>query len=110
MPEPPAEPSSGGPRKPRAMADDLLRPLMVGNVRLPNNLVLSPMAGFSDLPFRVLCRQHGAGLVCSEMVSATSVLREVPHTMARMRTLEAETPMSIQLFGTERDAVRQAAA
>ncbi len=92
------------------MADDLLRPLTLGNVRLPNNLVLSPMAGFSDLPFRVLCRQHGAGLVCSEMVSATSVLREVPHTLQRMKTLEAETPMSIQLFGTDFDAVRQAAA
>lgn len=88
---------------------DLLRPLRIGDVRLPNNLVLSPMAGFSDLPFRVLCRRHGAGLVCSEMVSATSVLREVPHTMQRMRTLEEETPMSIQLFGTDFDAVRQAA-
>lgn len=91
------------------MAEDLLRPLVIGGVRLPNNLVLSPMAGFSDLPHRVLCRRHGAGLVCSEMVSATSVLREVPHTMARMRTLEEEMPMSIQLFGTDPEAVRQAA-
>ena len=89
---------------------DLLRPLRIGDVRLPNNLVLSPMAGFSDLPHRVLCRRHGAGLVCSEMVAATSVLREVPHTMQRMRTLEEEMPMSIQLFGTDPDAVRQAAA
>lgn len=89
--------------------DALLRPLAIGRVRLPNNLVLSPMAGFSDLPFRVLCRRHGAGLVCSEMVSATSVLREVPHTMQRMRTLEEETPMSIQLFGTDPSAVEQAA-
>lgn len=92
------------------MADDLVRPLRIGSVRLPNNLVLSPMAGFSDLPFRVLCRRHGAGLVCSEMVSATSVLREVPHTMLRMQTLEEETPMSIQLFGTDFDAVKAAAA
>lgn len=92
------------------MSGDLLRPLAIGGVRLPNNLVLSPMAGFSDLPFRVLCRRHGAGLVCSEMVAATSVLREVPNTLARMRTLEEETPMSIQLFGTDADAVRQAAA
>lgn len=88
---------------------DLLRPLRIGDVQLPNNLVLSPMAGFSDLPFRVLCRRHGAGLVCSEMVAATSVLREVPHTMQRMKTLESEMPMSIQLFGTDPDAVRQAA-
>ncbi|HEX2022929.1 MAG TPA: tRNA-dihydrouridine synthase family protein, partial [Candidatus Thermoplasmatota archaeon] len=92
------------------MADtSLLRPLSIGDVRLPNNLVLSPMAGFSDLPFRVLCRRHGASLVCSEMVAATSVLREVPNTLLRMRTLEEETPMSIQLFGTEADDVRKAA-
>lgn len=88
---------------------DLLRPLTIGKVRLPNNLVLSPMAGFSDLPFRVLCRRHGAGLVCSEMVAATSVLREVPNTLLRMQTLEEETPMSIQLFGTDPDAVADAA-
>src|ERR1051325_7100145 len=91
------------------MSEPLLRPLQIGNVRLPNNLVLSPMAGFSDLPFRVLCRRHGAGLVCSEMVAATSVLREVPNTMRRMRTLEEEMPMSIQLFGTDEAAVEQAA-
>ncbi|HET6403681.1 MAG TPA: tRNA-dihydrouridine synthase family protein [Candidatus Thermoplasmatota archaeon] len=87
----------------------LLRPLTIGGVRLPNNLVLSPMAGFSDLPFRVLCRRHGAGLVCSEMVSAIGVTREVPYTLGRMRTLEEEMPMSIQLFGTDATLVRQAA-
>lgn len=87
----------------------MLRPLRLGRVALPNNLVLSPMAGFSDLPFRVLCRRHGAGLVCSEMVAATSVLREVPDTLARMRTLAEEEPMSIQLFGTEAETVRRAA-
>ena len=88
---------------------DLLRPLTVGKARLPNNLVLSPMAGFSDLPHRVLCRRHGAGLVCSEMVSANGVLREVPNTLQRMRTLEAESPMSIQLFGTDEAEVERAA-
>lgn len=88
---------------------DLLRPLTLGKVRLPNNLVLSPMAGFSDLPFRVLCRQHGAGLVCSEMVSANGVLREVKMTLRRMQTLAAEEPMSIQLFGTDEAQVEQAA-
>ncbi len=88
---------------------DLLHPLNVGKVRLPNNLVLSPMAGFSDLAFRVLCRRHGAGLVCSEMVSATGVLREVPDTLLKMKTFEEETPMSIQIFGTDPDMVAQAA-
>ena len=90
--------------------DGLLRPLSIGGVRLPNNLVLSPMAGFSDLPFRVLCRRHGAGLVCSEMVSAVGVTREVPDTLLKMKTLEEEMPMSIQLFGTDASLVRAAAA
>ena len=84
--------------------------MKIGGVRLPNNLVLSPMAGFSDLPFRVLCRRHGAGLVCSEMVSAVGVTREVPYTMVKMKTLESEMPMSIQLFGTDAPLVTQAAA
>lgn len=92
-----------------APMSELLRPLRIGDVRLPNNLVLSPMAGFSDMPFRVLCRRHGAGLVCSEMVAATSVLREVPNTLLKMQTLAEETPMSIQIFGTDPEAVSQAA-
>lgn len=84
--------------------------MKIGGVRLPNNLVLSPMAGFSDLPFRVLCRRHGAGLVCSEMVSAVGVTREVPYTMVKMKTFEEEMPMSIQLFGTDAPLVSEAAA
>ncbi len=80
---------------------DLLRPLEIGSVRLPNNLVLSPMAGFSDLPFRILCREHGAGLVCSEMVASGSVERGVETTLARMRTVPVERPTSVQVFGTD---------
>ena len=47
-----------------------LHPLQIGSVSLANNLVLAPMAGITDVPFRVLCLQGGAGLVCAEMVSA----------------------------------------
>lgn len=87
----------------------LLRPLRIGEVRIPNNLVLSPMAGFTDLAFRVLCRRHGAGLVSSEMVAAGSVGREAPHPRLRSRTNEEERPTSIQMFGTEPDVVAAAA-
>ena len=45
-------------------------PLKIGNVEMPNPLVLAPMAGVTDLPFRVLCKEQGAGLICMEMVSA----------------------------------------
>jgi tRNA-dihydrouridine synthase B len=78
-------------------------------VRLPNNLFLSPMAGYSDLPFRLLARRHGAGLVCSEMVAAMSVNRgHAPH-LVRMVTTEEERPTSVQIFGTEVDEVADAA-
>lgn len=87
----------------------LLRPLRIGDVRIPNNLVLSPMAGFTDLAFRVLCRRHGAGLVSSEMVAAGSVGREAPHPRLRSRTNQEERPTSIQMFGTEPDVVAAAA-
>ena len=49
----------------------MIRKLKIGDVELPNNLILAPMAGVTDLPFRLLCKEQGAGLVCMEMVSAT---------------------------------------
>ena len=48
----------------------LIRPLKIGSFTVPNNLILAPMAGITDSPFRVLCLKGGAGLVCAEMVSA----------------------------------------
>src|ERR1051325_1898657 len=91
------------------MSEPLLRPLQIGNVRLPNNLVLSPMAGFTDLPFRVLCRRHGAGLVSSEMVAAASVSEPALPLIRRRQTSLEERPTSIQLFGTDPQTVGEAA-
>ena len=50
------------------------RRLRIGNVELDNNLVLAPMAGVTDLPFRILCKEQGCGLLCTEMVSAKAIL------------------------------------
>lgn len=83
----------------------LLHPLRIGKVTLPNNLVLSPMAGYSDLPFRALCRQHGAGLVCTEMVAAMSVEYFGENTLRRMETSPAERPVSVQIVGNDLPAV-----
>ena len=47
-----------------------LKKLKIGNVELENNIILAPMAGITDLPFRVICKEYGAGLVCTEMVSS----------------------------------------
>ena len=53
---------------------DIIKPLQIGGVKLENNLILAPMAGVSDLPFRLLCMEQGAGLVCMELVSAKAIL------------------------------------
>lgn len=87
----------------------LLHPLRIGDATLPNNLVLSPMAGYTDIPFRALCRRHGAGLVCTEMVAAMSVEHEGRATMQRMQTSPEERPVSIQIVGNDPEAVAYAA-
>ena len=50
-----------------------LKPLKIGNVELENNILLAPMAGITDLPFRVMCKNYGAGLVCTEMASSKAI-------------------------------------
>jgi nifR3 family TIM-barrel protein len=88
----------------------LLRPLRIGRVEVPNNLVLSPMAGYTDLPFRALCRRHGAGLVCTEMVASFSLEHEAKNTLQRATTASDERPVSIQIVGNDAASVGRAAA
>src|SRR3989304_6971418 len=66
-----------------------------------NPLVLAPMAGVTDLPFRVICRELGAGLVFSEMVSVEAVIREHKRTFEMLRTEPAERPVVFQIFGSQ---------
>ncbi len=73
----------------------------IGSVTLPNNLILAPMAGVSDLPFRLLCREQGAGLVVMEMISAKAILYKNKNTFELMRTDPLERPVSLQLFGSD---------
>jgi tRNA-dihydrouridine synthase B len=75
--------------------------LKLGTLVLDGNLVLAPMAGYTDVALRVLCRRAGASLVCSEMVHASAVLHENPKTKALMAVQEAERPVCIQLFGSD---------
>ena len=75
--------------------------LQIGNVTLPNQVVLAPMAGVCDLPFRLLCREHGAGLVCMEMVSAKAIYYHNKNTELLMQTDPGEHPVSLQLFGSD---------
>ena len=83
--------------------------MKIGSVELPNNLILAPMAGVSDLPFRLLCREQGAGLVVMEMVSAKAILYRNKNTEELMRTVPEERPVSLQLFGSDPDIVSEIA-
>lgn len=75
--------------------------LQIGTVCLDNNLILAPMAGVTDLPFRLLCREQGAGLVCMEMVSAKAIYYKNQNTESLMEIHPEEKPASLQLFGSD---------
>lgn len=78
-----------------------LKTLKIGNVVLENNLILAPMAGVCDLPFRVLCKEQGAGLLCMEMVSAKGIYYNNKNTEILLTTAPEERPVSLQLFGAD---------
>lgn len=84
--------------------------MQIGNVTIPNNLILAPMAGVTDLPFRLLCKEQGAGLVCTEMVSAKAISLHNKNTEALMRTEPGERPVSLQLFGSDPCIISEMAA
>ena len=75
--------------------------LKIGNVTLENNLVLAPMAGVCDLPFRMLCKEQGAGLICMEMVSAKGIYYRNKNTEILLTAMPEERPVSLQLFGAD---------
>ena len=75
--------------------------LKIGNVELENNVILAPMAGVTDMPYRILCREQGAGLVCMEMVSAKAILYKNKNTQELLKVDERERPVSLQLFGSD---------
>ena len=78
-----------------------MKKLTIGNVTLDNNIILAPMAGVTDLPFRLLCSEQGAGLTCMEMVSAKAILYKNKNTEALLEIHPEEGPTSLQLFGSD---------
>lgn len=75
--------------------------LKIGNVTMSNPLVLGPMAGVTDLPFRLLCKEMGCGLVYTEMISAKALYYKNKNTLPLLATDEKEQPIAVQLFGSE---------
>ena len=71
-------------------------------------LILAPMAGVTDLPFRLLCKEQGAGLLCMEMVSAKAILYKNRNTEELLTIDPRENPVSLQLFGSEPEILSEA--
>ena len=85
------------------------RNLRIGDVSLNGNLILGPMAGVTDLPFRLLCRRFGADLTVTEMISARAVTYHNKNTEDLMKTIPEDRPVSLQLFGSDPDIMAEAA-
>lgn len=75
--------------------------LQIGNIKINGNLILAPMAGVTDLPFRLLCKEQGADLIYTEMVSAKGILHNNKNTDSLLEVKEEERPVSLQLFGAD---------
>lgn len=87
----------------------MIKPLKIGSATLPNNLILAPMAGVTDLPFRLLCKEQGAGLLCMEMVSAKAILYKNRNTESLLEIDPRENPVSLQLFGSDPEIISKIA-
>lgn len=84
--------------------------MKIGTVTLDNNIILAPMAGVTDLPFRLLCKEQGVGMTCTEMVSAKAISFHNKNTEALLETAQQERPVSLQLFGSDPDIISEMAA
>ena len=87
-----------------------LKKLRIGNVELDNNIILAPMAGITDLPFRKICKEYGnPGLVCNEMVSSKAIMYQDEKTLKMIETNDEKRPISMQIFGSEPEVMGVAA-
>lgn len=86
-----------------------MKTLKIGNTALENSYILGPMAGVTDLPFRLLCREKGAALTCMEMVSARAILYNNRNTKKLLEIHPDEGPVSLQLFGSDPDIISEMA-
>jgi nifR3 family TIM-barrel protein len=84
------------------------KPLTIGPLELTVPVVLAPMAGITNTAFRRLCREYGAGLYVSEMITSRALVERTPESMRLIRHHESETPRSIQLYGVDPKTVREA--
>lgn len=86
-----------------------LHPLKIGNVELGNNIILAPMAGITNLPFRTICKKFGPGLVCTEMASSKAIFYNDKKTKRLLNTEGEKRPISMQIFGSDEETLGFAA-
>lgn len=87
-----------------------LKKIKIGNVELENNIILAPMAGVTDLPFRIICKKYGnPGLVCNEMVSSRAICYKDEKTLNMIKSNNEKRPISMQIFGNDPEIMGQAA-
>ncbi|NTV50041.1 MAG: tRNA dihydrouridine synthase DusB [Geobacteraceae bacterium] len=87
----------------------MLKPLIIGSLVLQHNVVLAPLAGITNLPFRLICRKAGASLAYTEMVSVNGLVREGIKTLALLKSSSGDRPLGIQLFGDKPSDLAEAA-
>ena len=85
-----------------------LKKLKIGNVELRNNILLAPMAGITDLPFRLICEKYGAGLTCTEMISSKGLYYNDSKTKLLLNTNGEKRPVAAQIFGSDVEAIKYA--
>ncbi len=85
-----------------------LKKLKIKDLELENNLILAPMAGVTDLPFRKICKEFGPGLVCTEMVSSKAIYHDDTKTKLLMNTDGEKRPISMQIFGSDEETMSYA--
>lgn len=86
-----------------------VKPLKIGNVTLENNILLAPMAGITDKAFRMICKEYGVGLVCTEMVSSKGLYYKDEKTKLILNTQGEKRPISMQIFGSDIETIGYAA-
>lgn len=86
-----------------------IKPIKIGNVEIKNNIFLAPMAGVTDMPFRKLCKEYGAGLIYTEMASSKAVHYGSEKTKGIYEVFDAERPIGIQIFGSDADVMAETA-
>lgn len=85
-----------------------LKELQIGKVKLKNNILLAPMAGITDLPFRIIARRYGAGYACTEMVSSKAIMYGDEKTKKLINSEGEPRPLAIQIFGSDIEAISYA--